>query len=100
MRQRAALNIPNLKLKGSLQGSHWTCKPVRLPDAFKYPSTLQASTTTDGGLETFPEAGSPGNIGILLVRKTANAFAKVCLQPLMRGFRHPLLLSCRTPLLL
>lgn len=41
------------------------------------PFSPQANTTNDDGLEEFPEAGSPFNIGIILFRKTALEFAKV-----------------------
>ncbi len=38
---------------------------------------MQANTSDDGELEHFPEAGSAFNIGIILVRQTANALAQV-----------------------
>lgn len=39
--------------------------------------SLQRETAPDGGLEWPDEAMSPANIGIMLVRANANAFAKV-----------------------
>lgn len=40
---------------------------------------LQHATTEDGGLELYPQAGV-ANIGIMLFRSGAKAFAEVCLQ--------------------
>ena len=42
---------------------------------------LQRETTVDGGLENYPEAGSSANIGVMLVRPSANDFARVPPQP-------------------
>ena len=47
-----------------------------LPDASLVPA--QAATVTDGGLETWPDAGSAFNIGIMLFRQGALPFAQVC----------------------
>lgn len=41
------------------------------------PFAPQRETAADGGLEWPQEAGSPANIGIMLVRAHARAFAKV-----------------------
>ncbi len=41
------------------------------------PPAPQRETAADGGLEWPQEAGSPANIGIMLVRAHARAFAKV-----------------------
>lgn len=44
---------------------------------------MQRESTPDGGLELPHEAvHSPANIGIMLVRANANAFAKVCFNVL------------------
>lgn len=45
----------------------------------------------DGGLENYPEAGSSANIGVMLVRPSANDFARVrpqtlILRPLSSNF--------------
>ena len=44
---------------------------------------VQAPTTTDGGLEKWPDAGSAANIGIMLFRPSAEALAKVGLVHLL-----------------
>ena len=41
----------------------------------------QLATATDEGLEHSPEAGSSANIGIMLVKPTANDLAKVGGRP-------------------
>lgn len=46
------------------------------------------NTTTDDGLELFPEAGSAANIGIMLFRSSAIDLARVCIQYIPWGFLH------------